>query len=133
MSSRFSHTSSLTKFIIIVEFLLVSYLVYSLTKNVYNSYKVDKYITAFDEENAQIEAENKQKTEDYLYFTSEEYIDKIAKQNLGLVNPGEEIIILAPDVLGEDGGTESNADTGDFAVYSEDSNVKQWWKFFFGD
>jgi len=62
------------------EFLLVAYLIYSLTKNVYNSYQVDKYIEAFETENAQIEEENRQKTEDYLYFTSEEYIDKIAKQ-----------------------------------------------------
>src|SRR3989338_10453417 len=99
MSSRFSHTSSFTKFIIIFEFILVSYLLYSLTKNVYNSYSVDKYIETFEHENAEIEEENRQKNEDYLYFTSEEYIDKIAKQNLGLVNPGEEVIILSPDVL----------------------------------
>ena len=68
MSSRFSHTSSLTKIIIIVEFVLVSYLLYSLTKNVYNSYKVDKYIESFEKENSLIEMENKQKNEDYLYF-----------------------------------------------------------------
>ena len=43
--------------------------------------------------------ENKQKTEDYLYFTSDEYIDKIAKQNLGLVNQGEEVIILSSNLL----------------------------------
>ena len=41
-------------------------------------------------ENNLIELENRQKTEDYLYFI-EEYIDKIAKQNLGLVNSGEEL------------------------------------------
>ena len=132
MSSRFSHTSSLTKAIIIIEFLLVGYLVYSLTKNVYNSYQVDKYIEAFETENAQIEEENRQKTEDYLYFTSEEYIDKIAKQNLGLVNPGEEVIILSPDVLSEDIIADEVED-GDFATYSGMSNIEQWWNFFFGD
>ena len=95
MSSRFSHTSSVTKMIIIVEFFLVAYLIYSLTKNVYNSYQVDQYIEEFEYNNMQIEIENKQKTEDYLYFTSDEYIDKIAKQNLGLVNQGEEVIILS--------------------------------------
>ncbi|MFH1284811.1 MAG: septum formation initiator family protein [Candidatus Peregrinibacteria bacterium] len=132
MSSRFSHTSGLTKFIIIVEFALVGYLVYSLTKNVYNSYQVDKHIETFEQENAKIEEENRQKTEDYLYFTSEEYIDKIAKQNLGLVNPGEEVIILSPDVLSDEGDTVS-ADDGDFATHSGMSNSAQWWSFFFGN
>jgi cell division protein FtsB len=132
MSSRFSHTSSLTKIIIIVEFVLVSYLLYSLTKNVYNSYKVDKYIESFEKENSLIEMENKQKNEDYLYFTSEEYIDKIAKQNLGLVNHGEEVIILAAAGVNEE--IEPSEDLSDgFAKDSKASNFVQWFKFFFED
>lgn len=132
MSLRFSHTSSLTKFIIIIEFILVSYLLYSLTKNVYNSYKVDRYIQAFEEENNAIDAENQKKAQDYLYFTSPEYIDKIAKQNLNLVNPGEKVIILSPDVLNI-GDEQINEESSDFAQYSGLSNAKQWWMFFFGD
>lgn len=130
MSSRFSHTSGLTKFIIIVEFLLVGYLIYSLTKNVYNTYQVDKYIETFEKENSKIEEENKQKTEDYLYFTSEEYIDKIAKQNLGLVNRGEEVIILSPDVLKEETAAPEQ-ELSDFARYSGMTNTEKWWNFFF--
>lgn len=132
MSSRFSHTSNLTKIIIIVEFLLVGYLVYSLTKNVYNSYQIDQYIEMFEEENTQIEEENRQKREDYLYFTSEEYIDKIAKQNLGLGNPGEEVIILSPDVLSEENVVDDE-ELSDFARYSGMSNPRRWWEFFFGN
>ncbi len=134
MSSRFSHTSNLTKFIIIFEFFLVAYLLYSLTKNVYNTYQVDQYIASFEDENSRIEAENKQKNDDYLYFTSEEYIDKIAKQNLGLVNPGEEVIILAPDsVIDDSMGGEGFV--GDSAVAKEKgmTNSQQWAYFFFGD
>ncbi len=130
MSIKFSHTSNLTKAIIIVEFVLVGYLIYSLTKNVYESYKIDSLIAEFNEENRQIEEENKQKTEDYLYFTSEEYIDKIAKQNLGLINPGEEVIILA------DSGTSSDIELEDeemidYAKKEELSNSQLWWRFFF--
>lgn len=131
MSSRFSHTSGLTKLIIIIEFVLVAYLIYSLTRNVYNSYQIDKYISDFEIENSQMEDENREKTQDYLYFTSEEYIDKIAKQNLGLVNPGEEVLILSPDVLDPDLAGE-NGDLSDFAKHSGDSNPKSWWSFFFG-
>ncbi len=132
MSLRFSHTSRFTKIIIIVEFLLVAYLIYSLTKNVYNSYKVDQYIEEFERENTVIENENRQKTEDYLYFTSEEYIDKIAKQNLGLVNPGEEVIILSSNIPTLD--NEDNLDSSlNLAKYSGMTNSQQWWSFFFGD
>jgi cell division protein FtsB len=130
MSLRFSHNSNLTKVIIIVEFLLVAYLLYSLTKNVYNSYQVDKYIERFESENTLLEDENEKKTDDYLYFTSEEYIDKIAKQNLGLVNPGEEVIILSPDVLDEASDFEDE-ESYDYVHYSELSNQKQWLNFFF--
>lgn len=131
MSSRFSHNQNFTKIIIIVEFCLVAYLLYSLTKNVYNTYQVDKYIEAFEMENMGLEDENRQKTEDYLYFTSEEYIDKIAKQNLGLINPGEEVIIVAPDVLVSD-SDEAGEDVDDYAHYSEMANWRKWVHFFFG-
>lgn len=130
MSSYFSHTSRMTKTIIIVEFILVSYLLYSLTKNIYNSYQLDQYIQTFEAENQALELENKRKTEDYLYFTSEEYIDKIAKQNLGLINPGEEVIILSPELFKSDPGS-SIIDDQDVAVEFDNTVVDQWWKFFF--
>ena len=132
MSLRFSHTSSLTKIIIIVEFFLVAYLIYSLTKNVYNSYKVDQYIEEFEKENSLIETENRQKTEDYLYFTSEEYIDKIAKQNLGLVNSGEEVIILSSNITLDETAEDENP-ANNFAKHAGMNNSAQWWNFFFGD
>ncbi|MBT3865121.1 septum formation initiator family protein [Candidatus Peregrinibacteria bacterium] len=132
MSPDFSHTSSLTKVIIIVEFVLVAYLIYSLTKNVYNSYLVDSYIEGFEEENSLLMAENRKKTEDYLYFTSEEYIDKIAKQNLGLINPGEEVIIVSPDSLTYDGvaGSEEYSGDSDIVRIETRTNPQLWWDFF---
>ncbi|MCX6734943.1 MAG: septum formation initiator family protein [Candidatus Peregrinibacteria bacterium] len=133
MSSRFSYTSNFTKLIIIVEFALVSYLLYSLTKNIYNSYQVDLVIESFQKENSVIEDENKKKNADYLYFISEEYIDKIAKQNLGLVNRGEEVIILSENVTNPQ--QDPNSDDAAVTTLSRRSkmtNPEQWWDFFFG-
>ncbi len=130
MSSRFSYTSNFTKLVIIIEFVLVSYLLFSLTKNVYNTYQVDRYIENFEKENIRIEVENKQRIEDYLYFTSEEYIDKIAKQNLGLVNPGEEVIILTSRGSEEESLFLLEEDIH-FAQYGKKSNPKLWLEFFF--
>lgn len=128
---RFTSTNSFTKLIVIGELALLSYLIFSLTSNVYESYKVDSYITKFEEENALLEAEIAQQNSDYLYFTSPEYIDRIAKQNLGLVNPGEQVIVLAAEVFGEEVGEEAVSDSY-FAVFSGNSNVQDWWEFFFG-
>ncbi|MBI5754514.1 septum formation initiator family protein [Candidatus Peregrinibacteria bacterium] len=134
MSFRFSYTSNFTKLIIVVEFILVGYLLYSLTRNIYNSYQVDQVIESFQKENATIEEENRKRIEDYLYFTSEEYIDKIAKQNLGLINKGEEVIVLAPDSTKptENGDNAGNDQAGVLTKRSRMSNPQQWWDFFFG-
>lgn len=135
MNFQFTHTTGLTKFIIIVEFTLVAYLIYSLTRNVYNSYLVDRYIETFEQENVLIAEENRKKTEDYLYFTSEEYIDKIAKQNLGLINPGEEVIIISLESLSYDTGASVEGildeDAEDVVRLETSSNPESWWDFFF--
>lgn len=135
MNSQFTHTTGLTKFIIIVEFTLVAYLIYSLSRNVYNSYLVDRYIETFEQENVLIAEENRKKTEDYLYFTSEEYIDKIAKQNLGLINPGEEVIVISSESLSYDTGTSVgeilDEDAEDVVRLETSSNPESWWDFFF--
>jgi len=132
MAINFSHTSSFTKIIIMIEFFLVAYLFYAFTNNIYKNYTIDQHTADFEEKNALIALENQQKNEDYLYFTSSEYIDKIAKQNLGLVNPGEKVIILSPDILDPDLLSDNENDVSDdLARYSGMSNSEQWWYFFF--
>lgn len=128
---RLQHTSQLTKVILIVEFLLVAYLLYALTLNVYKSYMLDSHIKSFEDENHALESENSKKNDDFLYYTSEQYIDKIAKQNFGLVNPGEEVIILPvdPNTQTSDGGKGISKGNGD--DISALSNPQKWWKFFF--
>jgi cell division protein FtsB len=133
MALQLNHTSNFTKMVIIVEFLVVSYLLYTLTKSVYQSYQIDQHIDSFKKENDLIAQENKQKEADYSYYSSDAYIEKIAKQNLGLVNPGEEVIVIP---------STSNPATGVVGTAAEDQNVtdsnvqllsnsQKWWKFFF--
>lgn len=107
---------------------MVGYLIYALTKNVYQNYKVDKIIESYRLENQKIEDLIQNKTEEYLYVTSEEYIDKIAKQNLGFVNPGEEIIVLSSDVL-----SEGLSDDKFFSGKDVKESVPMQWKNVFFD
>jgi hypothetical protein len=117
--------------VIIGEFFLVSYLLYTLTVSVYKSYQIDQHIKSFEVENARIEEENRRKSEEYDYYSSDAYIEKMAKQNLGLVNQGEEVIIIPSENVkssGVVGGIEEDDDSGSGSSLS---NSQKWWKFFF--
>lgn len=124
------HISRTTKIILIAEFILLSYMLYVLATSLYKSYQVDRFITAAEQENAALEQENETLAEDYEYYSSDAYKEKIAKQNFGLVRPGEEVIVLAPD----DGIylTNEEREVQVSQHYYEDlSNPRKWFLFFF--
>lgn len=129
MALKFSPTSNITKLIIVVELILVIYLLNTLTVSVYGGYQIDQVIKQFEEENNKIADDNRKKSEDYDYYTSANYIEKIAKQNLGLVNSGEEVILISSSLNGQNMAqakqNEENADLADL------SNEQKWWLFFF--
>jgi len=131
MALSFKHNSSVTKLIIIGEFVLVSYLLYTLTVSVYKSYQIDQHILNFKKENDEIAEQNRQKEADYSYYTSDAYIEKIAKQNLGLRNPGEEILVIGNDEMSGDVSDDAQNALEDNVTVKPLSNPQRWWKFFF--
>jgi len=130
MDLQFQNTSSSAKFVIVGLFLMVSYLIYSLTVSIYKSYQIDIHIKQFEAENKRIEDENRKQSEDFEYFSSSAYIEKIAKQNLGLLNRGEEIIIIPGEAFDEGVSGVESLDENE-RPYSGQSNPSKWWKFFF--
>lgn len=132
MAVKFQHTTHGAKIIIIIEFLLVTYLLYTLTASVYKSYQIDQHIKAFEAENERIEDENLIKSEEYEYYSSEVYVEKIAKQNLGLVNHGEEVLIIPSNALENTDVYENSAEYIEGGNNgSKLSNPEKWWNFFF--
>lgn len=128
----YSESYSITKIIIIAGLVMVAYMIYSLTVSIYGSYQIDQHITNFEAKNEKIRQENLQKLDDYKYYTSEAYIDKIAKQNLGLVNPGEEVVVLT------EGETISLPEMEEKMIAKQRSmanwgNPKKWWHFVFDE
>lgn len=128
----YSQNYNVTKVIIIAGLILVAYMFYSLTLSIYKGYQIDEHISNFEGKNDKLRQENLQKLEDYKYYTSEAYIDKIAKQNLGLVNPGEEVIILT------DPETHSFPELEEKLMAKQRSmanwsNSKKWWHFVFDE
>lgn len=124
------HISRTTKIILIAEFILLSYMLYVLATSLYKSYQVDRFIAAAEQENAALKQENETLAEDYEYYSSDAYKEKIAKQNFGLVRPGEEVIVLAPD----DGvylTSEEREVQASQQYYESLSNPRKWFLFFF--
>ncbi len=130
MPFKFSPTSNVAKLIIVVELILVIYLLNTLTVSVYRGYQIDKVIQRFEQDNQRIEEDNRKKSEDYEYFTSPNYIDKIAKQNLGLVNQGEQVIVLSNQSSANLDQVLANAVSKDNRLADLD-NGQKWWFFFF--
>ncbi len=130
MAFQIHQTSGLTKMIIIGEFVVVSYLLYTLTVSVYKSYQIDQHILNFKQENERIADENLQRESDFNYYSSDSYIEKIAKQNLGLINPGEEVIVVPSSLFSasSDSGTNLNSSGG---RVQNQNNPQKWWSFFF--
>jgi len=130
LHSKFSSYSGLTKTIILIEFVLVTYMLYALSASVYKNYQIDVHIENFEAENRKIAQENAKKSEDYKYYTSEAYAEKIAKQNFGKKNPGEEVIILPKSDDNVVLESEEIA-TIDLKNKRQMSNPQRWWHFFF--
>jgi cell division protein FtsB len=129
MAVKFSPTSNIAKLIIVVELILVIYLLNTLTVSVYRGYQIDNVIAEYETENRKIEDDNRKKSEDFDYFTSPNYIEKIAKQNMGLINQGEELLIIKGIPKYEkDDAIEPNVAVNDM---SDLSNRDKWWVFFF--
>ncbi len=118
------------RLILIIGFFVVAYMLYNLAVSIYDNYRIEQHISEFQRKNTELQKENKQKLEDFQYYTSEEYVEKIAKQNLGLINPDEKVIIIPDEDL------VIMSENEELAQISEElraswSNPKKWWKFFF--
>ncbi|MBD3156912.1 hypothetical protein GF369_03720 [Candidatus Peregrinibacteria bacterium] len=132
MEKKKDQPSNLTNFIIIGLILLSTYLLYSLTLAFYKSHQIDIYIEDFEQENHRIAEENRKLVEEFDYVTSDAYIDKILKQNKGLINPGEDMIVIASTpLLGEEQAVE---EFGNMTRNLDGvSNVDKWKIFIFDD
>jgi hypothetical protein len=114
-------------------FFFFFYMFFSLAVSIYHDYKLETEIETFKDEIDNLADRANQKPSDLKYLQSDEYKDRYAKENLGLLNPGEKLIILPdPDQNVEQGPVELMTD-----ILSPDSvlnkpNDRQWWEYFFG-
>jgi cell division protein FtsB len=131
MQSRQQPRSLSVQVIIIFGFGAIVYMLFLITTSVYKDYKIEQSLLKIKNENVNLFDENETKKEDLFYFSSAQFKDKFAKQNLGKVNPGEKIIVFAEveeNIFFENPDEEKKK--GDITAYP---NIEQWYEYFFGD
>jgi len=102
--------------------LVVLYLLYVVSKTMYQSYQVRKEVDDLKTSIAETQLSNKQLSEQIVYYQSASYQEKIARERMGLMKPGENVIVILP----EEKPKEVVKDPDDGLP-----NYQKWWNFFF--
>jgi len=124
--------SEKNKYILLIQLGLAIYLLFTLLVSEYKNYKVQRYIDDFELRNQKIAAENVLLNNDLSYFNSPQYQEKIAKQNLGLVNPGEKVLVIqVEDSLSESQRYEKSLKESELKRINSLPNAKKWWYYLF--
>ena len=123
---------------IIIGICFLVFIGFSLGKETYRNYQIEKEIQALEEEISSIEKNNDNLTHLIEYFKTESYQEKEARQKLGLQKEGEKVVVI----------TEENIETEELEMESaensiqefnqsggiqkeEISNPRKWWNFIF--
>lgn len=118
--------------IIVIGFISVTYMLYSLTLSIYRNYNINLHIKNFEKTNLELQQEIENKMKNFSYFTSVQYQDKIAKQNLGQINPGEEVIVIPPSAVISTLEFEED-ENEKLRRLEKMPNLKRWWEFLFSE
>ena len=110
--------------------LVFLYIFFALATAIYRDYKLDINISSFNDEINRLASLADQKPKDVLYYQSNEYKDKYAKESLNLLNPGEKLIIIPQ----EDQVVKSQvvADRLNNTDVLKLPIRNQWWEYYFG-
>lgn len=109
-------------------------IVWSLGKETYRKYQIKKEIATLQSEANRIVQENQTIQERIEYLESRDYQEKEAKDKLNLKGPGEEVVVVKPEVLTSEKTVEMNVAENLQSETTEKSipNPIKWWRLFFG-
>jgi len=102
--------------------LIILYLLYVVGKTLYQGYQVRQEVENLKVSIENLSESNRDLSSKIIYYQSASYREKIARERMGLMKPGEEVIVILPEekpkVVGKD---------------EDDSlpNYQKWWNFFF--
>jgi cell division protein FtsB len=119
-----------SQLIVIGGFLVFLYIFFALATSIYRDYKLERNIGDFQNEINKLAELAKQKPSDVKYYETSQYKDRYAKENLGLINLGEKVIIIPKE--------EPKTAVAPEALPTPNLVLlrpihEQWWEYFFGD
>lgn len=79
---------------IVIGLTVVGFMAFGLALSFYRNLLFEQTLEKIRLQNAQLKDTIDQGYRDLEYFESNQYKDKYAKENLGLVNPGEKVVII---------------------------------------
>lgn len=120
------------KILLGIEFLIAVYMIVTLARSEYNSNQIEKYIEKSEQENMQIVSQNEELKSRLDYYSSPQYQEKIAKQNLGKVNPGEKVLVLRESAVASVQTEVENLVPEGLLENQNLKNYQKWWKYFTG-
>lgn len=115
------------KGVIIIGLFILIFLSVALGKELLRRYEVNKEIAQLEKEIATLEKENIDINDLMNYFNTNSYIEKEARQKLGLQKEGETMVILPK----EGDNQESSNTTSEEEEEVNQTNLQRWWNYFF--
>ncbi len=102
---------------------VAAFLIFSLGKNLYQNWKINQEVEKLKVEISDLRKANDTFTEKLLYYQSQSYREKIARERFGLQKPGEEVVVIVP---------EARPKIVEEKPVDKTPNYQKWWNYFFG-
>ncbi len=104
-------------------FAVIAFLLFSLGKNLYQNWKINQEVALLKTEISDLRIANSKFSNDLLYYQSQSYQEKIARERFGLQKPGEEVVVIVP---------EARPTVVEEKTVDKSPNYLKWWHYFFG-
>jgi cell division protein FtsB len=130
-SSKLSRLLSSRTFLLI-NLLVLAFLVFSFSREFLRDYSLRQEIAELEAEEADLKSENSDLAALMDSIQTETYIEREARLKLGLVKPGENVIVL-PDssIVGPGGAAGVLAAPPAPEDLAAVANPRKWWYYFF--
>lgn len=92
---------SLTQFVVIVAALVVGYLLFAAAGDVLRTHRLNRHEQRLRQEIAELQRQHEKLEALRTYLQTDEYIAGVARRVLGLVRPGETLVIVSSSATPE--------------------------------
>lgn len=135
MKPERSSSSPKVIFFILTGLFLVLFLLYNIGRILYEKHSFQILFEDLQAENTRLEGENKDLEKQVILRQTKEYLDRFAKENFDLLNPGEKRIVLPVETPSLDGKKLKALPPSLLLKELEKKKPirEQWWDVFFGE